>query len=94
MSNYTSILGGSLFSGGIVGEIAKDPTPQNLMDVDIFFGLFMPYIYLTVTGLIAIIGTSILVLGYIRDRKDKDDEWIDEAVKKPSKKKWFKRKEK
>ena len=93
MANNTStIIGGSLFSGGIVGEVSKKEVPMNFMDFDVFFGLFMPSMYLTVTGLIAIIGTTILVLTFIRNSKD--DEWIDELVKKPGKKKWLKRKDK
>ena len=85
MSNHTStVVGGSLFSGGIVGEVSKKEVPMNLMDFDILFGLLMPHFYLTITGLLAITGTIILVLTFIRNSKD--DEWIDKVVKKPKRK--------
>jgi hypothetical protein len=84
MSNHTStIVGGSMFSGGIVGEVSKKEAPMNLMDFDILFGLLMPHFYLTITGLLAITGTIILVLTFIRNSKN--DDWIEKIVKKPKK---------
>ena len=38
MSNHTStIIGGSMFSGGIVGEVSKKEAPMNLMDFVLTF---------------------------------------------------------
>ena len=53
------------------------------MDFDILFGLLMPHFYLTITGLLAITGTIILVLTFIRNSKN--DDWIEKIVKKPKK---------
>ena len=68
-------VGAGLAGSGVVGEVAKEAAkasqPQNLMDVDILFGMLMPHFYLTVTGAIAIVGTALLILSFIRGNKEK-----------------------
>ncbi len=68
-------VGAGLAGSGVVGEVAKEAAkvnpPQNLMDVDILFGMLMPHFYLTVTGAIAIVGTALLILSFMRGNREK-----------------------
>lgn len=64
-------VGAGLAGGGVVGEVSKDRHPQNLMDADVLFGALMPDFYLPLTGAIAIAGTVLLILSFIRASREK-----------------------
>ena len=74
------LTGGGLLGAGTTGEIVRSSAlecalpvieAQNLMDIDIFFGLFQPYFYVTVTGGIAISGAILMFLSYRRGTREK-----------------------
>ena len=64
-------VGAGMAGGGVVGEVAKVSHPQSLMDFDVLFGLMMPDFYLPLTGAIAIAGTILLILSFMRGNKEK-----------------------
>ena len=72
-------IGTGMGTTGIVGEIAKNSTEcavtqivveqkQNLMDLDVFFGL-MP-VELNITGALALSGGIVLLLSFIRGKRE------------------------
>ena len=63
-------LGAGLAGGGLAAEVSKVEMPRNIMDFDVMFGM-VPGYYLTVSGLIAITGTIILVLSFVRGNREK-----------------------
>ena len=86
---------GTMVVGKVGDEIAKAPEMINLIDIDVFGGSLAPY-GLTVGGTILILGFSLTASMFIINwiRTNKDDEWLDDMVKKPKRKKWFKREKK